>query len=190
MVKTLNPSDFWATPKEAVTPLLQHLPMRFGFYEPCAGARDLVHHLEVANSKCHCLSASDIAPRHEFVIELDALTFAFNLMSESQEYHYSDDNYEFIITNPPFSRENMALCKQMIHDFMHARKTWLLLPFGMAANIGMRNLMKKCAQFVTIGRVKWIPGSRNKETRDMAWFLFDKNHTGPSKFHPYWEASA
>ena len=54
-----RPGDFYATPREAVLPLLPHLQGIRRFAEPCAGAGDLVRHLEAHGLKC--VYAGDIS---------------------------------------------------------------------------------------------------------------------------------
>lgn len=103
--------DFYPTPSAAVAPLIPHLPEEFTFAEPCAGAGDLVRHLEAQGGKC--LWQSDIEPRARNIRTLDAREFTIG-------YNTSVD---FIITNPPWKRE---ILHELIDNFADQRPTWLL----------------------------------------------------------------
>ena len=75
-------ADFYPTPREAVLPLIPYLREIRTFAEPCAGAGDLVRHLEEFGLSC--VYAGDIRNGQ------DALAI---------------DNYgqiDCIITNPPY----------------------------------------------------------------------------------------
>ena len=76
-----RPGDFYATPLPAVLPLIPHLRGIRTFAEPCAGAGDLVRHLE--SFGLACAYAGDIASGQD-ALELD--------------YYGTIDS---IITNPP-----------------------------------------------------------------------------------------
>ena len=76
-----RPGDFYATPLPAVLPLIPHLRGIRTFAEPCAGAGDLVRHLE--SFGLACAYAGDIASGQD-ALELD--------------YYGAIDS---IITNPP-----------------------------------------------------------------------------------------
>lgn len=176
-----NPRDIWDTPPEAMPSLLRHLPRKIGFYEPCAGAGALVRHLLEAEH--YCLSASDIEPRNSIVLKREAIEAINDLKYPDFNESYS----EFIITNPPFSRESMGFLRELIKTCAHKRQSWFLLPFAFAANVQNANLMRNyCCKVVTIGRLKWVPDTPHKEGRDMAWFLFSYfSPKLPIEFIPY-----
>lgn len=177
----VNPRDIWDTPPEAVQSLLRHLPRNIGFYEPCAGAGALSNALEAHGHRC--LHKSDIAPRNHDISQNDALEVIAQLRPPSTDVF----DQSFIITNPPFSRESMGFCRDLIIASAHKRQTWFLLPLAFAANVQNANIMKRFYQkVVTIGRLKWKPGTRHKERRDMAWFLFSNfGPPFPIQFFPY-----
>jgi hypothetical protein len=179
---------FFPTPREAVLPLLPHLGKSTTFIEPCAGAGDLIRHLESFGHDC--CGAADIAPQESpdyevFISKMDALQFCHQVAADLG----SDfEEIEFIITNPPFGREFNKTLKRLIEGFAHIKPTWLLLPAGFAYNKTSAPFLQYCQAIVAIGRIRWFEGTKDKEGRDSAWFLFDKNQTRkpalPIKFYP------
>jgi len=156
--------DFYPTPYEGVTPLLPHLPEGTMFVEPCAGDGALVDHLEMNGH--HCIGAYDIQPRCEGVRMLDALTADYLAPP-------------CIITNPPWDRDILhpliiRLSRQaptwllFDADWMHTRQSWRFLP-----------MLRKV---VSVGRLKWIPGSKHTGKDNCCWYLFDANSNGPIEF--------
>ena len=103
--------DFYPTPFEAVEPLINHLPKRFTFAEPCAGNGALVGHLEWYRGTC--MWASDIAPQHKGIPPEDYKDVKEDQLLES----------EFVITNPPWNR---GILHPLIEHFAPQRPTWLL----------------------------------------------------------------
>src|SRR6478736_1429563 len=97
-------ADFYPTPRAAVLPLIPHLRGIRSFAEPCAGAGDLVRHLEEFGLRC--VYAGDIRNGQD-ALELD---------------HYGAA--DSIITNPPWSRDVMH---RLIMHFQDIAPTWLLL---------------------------------------------------------------
>lgn len=181
-MKSENPHSFWPTPKSAVLPLLPHLPRKSKFMEPCAGNAALVDHLlEFGHWP---VWQSDIEPRNEIVSKYNALKlFAPNPFDpDAIKYWIRNIGADFIITNPPFSRNNIKTLKEMIRLFAAARPTWLLLPAGFKYNAYAKEFMPYCEKIVAIGRVIWIEGTEEFSTKDYAWFLFDKNFKGQTQF--------
>ncbi len=176
-----NPRDIWDTPPEAMPSLLRHLPRKIGFYEPCAGAGVLAEALEAQGHKC--FSKSDIFPRKSNIALHDAIETIKEIKWPTDDIYDS----EFIITNPPFSRESMCFCRELIEASASKRQSWFLLPLAFGANVQNAELMRRlCLEIVTIGRLKWIPNTKHKESRDMAWFLFSNfSPKLPTRFFPY-----
>ena len=81
-------ADFYPTPRAAVLPLIPHLRGIRSFAEPCAGAGDLVRHLEEFGLRC--VYAGDIHNGQ------DALAL---------DYYGAADA---IITNPPYTAPSDA----------------------------------------------------------------------------------
>jgi len=155
--------DFYPTPEAAVLPLLPHIPDHTTFHEPCAGAADLVGHLE--RHGVRCVAQSDINPRASTVLFVAALRIPFC-------------DGDMFITNPPYKWKDLA---PIMSHLYHIATTWLLLPAAMAHNQRMGPHMKKCLKIVSIGRVQWFEGTPG--TLDYAWYLFDANHNGPTEFY-------
>lgn len=161
------PRDFYPTPKEAVAPLIPHLPYQTMFIEPCAGAGDLVCALE--DKGMSCLQAFDIEPRWPDAYECDALGDDF----------WPDNSADYIITNPPWDRK---ILHPMIEHFSAMRPTWLLFDADWVHTKQSAPFMPWLRKVVSVGRVKWIPDSKMTGKDNCAWHLFDQKATGPTEF--------
>jgi hypothetical protein len=155
-------ADFYPTPRAAVVPLVPHLCLGGirTFAEPCAGEGDLVRHLESFGLRC--VYSGDIYNGQ------DALAL---------------DNYgtaDAIISNPPYTRE---LMHRLISHFQCIAPTWLLLELDWSATKQAAEYMRCCSDIVTIGRVKWIVGSKHTGKDNHAWFRFDIRHKSGPVFH-------
>jgi hypothetical protein len=130
-----RPRDFYPTPREAVLPLVPHLRGIRRFAEPCAGAGDLVRHLEEHGLKC--VYAGDIADGRD----------AFACESFGAP----------VITNPPWSRN---VLHPLIAHFMQAASfAWLLFDADWAHTKQSTSLITYCSLIVPVGRLRWIPNS-------------------------------
>lgn len=147
--------DAYDTPYEAVVPLLPHLRGVRTFAEPCSGLGHLVMHLERAGL-C-CLSASDIK---EGVDALTVKTFG---------------PVDAIITNPPWSRD--VLHRLIVH-LQAIAPTWLLFDADWAHTRQAAPFLDQCSHIVSVGRVKWIPGSPHTGKDNCAWHRFHVQHVG------------
>ncbi len=157
--------DFYPTPRDAVLPLLPHLGQKTTFYEPCAGAGDLVNHLREAGH-C-CIWSCDIEPKSDAVDWGDAFAF----YGEAAEY---------IITNPPWARN---VLHPMILHFTSLRPTWLLFDADWVHTRQAAPFMPLLKAVVSVGRVKWIPDSKMTGKDNCAWHLFDAHTPGPTLFY-------
>ena len=153
-------ADFYATPRAAVVPLIPHLRGIKTFAEPCVGDGDLVRHLETLGLRC--VYAGDIRTGQ------DALA--------RDSYGAADA----IITNPPYTRD---LMHRLIAHFQRIAPTWLLIDYDWAATKQAAPYMPHCSDIVTIGRVKWIEGSKHTGKDNHAWYRFDIRHRGGPVFH-------
>lgn len=161
------PRDFYPTPKEAVLPLLPHLPKKFMFREPCAGDGALMDHLKPQGV---CLAGSDINPQRADIVPLDALT-----LEERHVY-----GCEYIITNPPWDRR---VLHPLIDRFRTLLSTWLLFDADWMHTKQASGYLKHCDMIVSVGRVKWIPDSKMTGKDNCAWYRFrDDNHACITEF--------
>ena len=156
-----RPMDFYATPYEAVAPLLPWLPAVARYCEPCAGEGDLTQHLDKHGHQC--VAAFDLDPSSPYP-EKDAL--------QMTGQDAGDANY--IITNPPWSRH---ILHPMIIRFSDIAPTWLLFDADWAFTKQSKPYMQRCQMIVAVGRVKWIAESKNTGKDNCAWYLF--NRTAP-----------
>jgi hypothetical protein len=159
-----SPKDFYPTPRKAVLPLVPHLRGVRSFAEPCAGAGDLVRHLE--SFGLACVYAGDIATGQD---ALDLTPAAVNGAA--------------IITNPPFSEEMQPLLRRMLAHFREIAPTWLLLPGDFAFNKWFEPLLPCCTDIVSIRRVQWIPNTPSSGMENFAWYRFDARHAAGPIFH-------
>lgn len=161
-----RPRDTYDTPAEAVTPLLRFLPPATRFAEPCAGAGQLMDHLEAAGHKC--VGAWDIEPRRYDIETADALTTDVPVEASH------------VITNPPWTR---AILHPLIAHLASYRPTWVLIDANWLFTKQAAPLLSICQTVVTIGRVKWIPDSKMTGKDDAIWALFDLRSAGSTEFH-------
>lgn len=172
---TRNPRDFYPTPKDAVWPLLPHLPANMTYCEPCAGDGALVHHLDDIGDELglnwRLTRALDVEPQRDWIKQKDALQLAENDL----------EGADVIITNPPWDR---TLLHPLIQRFTWLRPTWLLFDADWAHTRQAHPLMLLCRKIVSVGRVKWIPGSKHTGKDNVCWYLFDQPGPdyGPTEF--------
>lgn len=166
--------------KNAVLPLLEHLPAGSRFTEPCAASGHLIRHLEDAGHVC--VQSSDIVPLTARVQKMDAMTLTEKSLRG-----------DFIITNTPWKRE---ILHAMIHHFRLLAPTWVLFDadwqYTKQEDLAKRHnvptvleLMKYCHKIVAVGRVCWIEGTKSGGTQDCAWYLFcPEENQGAPYFYP------
>lgn len=150
--------DFYRTPAEAVAPLLPHLDAGSSFIEPCAGDGALIRHLEAAGHRC--VRALDIEPQAEGIERADALTVSFGQCRG-----------EICISNPPWTR---SILHAMIPHFAAQRETWLLFDADWLHTRQSAPFLPYLRKVVSVGRVKWIPGSKHTGKDNCCWHLFDR----------------
>lgn len=159
------PRDFYPTPAEAVLPLIPHLDYGAAFAEPCAGDGALVRALEAHGMSC--VQACDIEPRWPDAYKADALHC---IISDSADY---------IITNPPWSRD---VLHPMIRRFSSILPTWLLFDADWVHTRQAVPFLPLLRTVVSVGRVKWIPGSKMTGKDNCAWHLFWPEADGITQF--------
>lgn len=159
-----RPSDAYQTPPEAVWPLRASTFLRgvHTFAEPCAGEGKLIKALEAIGLKC--TFSGDIST-------------GFNaLTSLSLEVV----KYDAIITNPPWTREIMH---PMIERFQKLAPTWLLFDADWAHTKQAIPYLDQCSHIVSVGRIKWIEGSKHTGKDNCAWYRFHCQHTTGPHFY-------
>lgn len=164
--------DFYPTPREAVLPLLPHLPDgEFIYYEPCVGDGALWRHLSALTVSY--ARGCDIELRgnlsEKLFHQMDALSL------ESSDLKGCD----FIITNPPWDRK---VLHPMIEKFSAFCPTWLLFDADWMHTKQSARYTPWLRKVVSVGRVKWIPDSKMTGKDNAAWYLFDQHFTGPTEF--------
>jgi hypothetical protein len=155
--------DFYQTPKEAVIPLLPHIPIGKTFCEPCAGDGVLIKHL--SHGGLQCVAAYDVEPRQDWIIRHDASFLTKKNLNDA----------DLIITNPPWDRTPLH---QIIERCAALRPTWLLFDADWMHTKQAKPHLDICHVIVSVGRVKWEAGSASTGKDNCCWYLFD------SKFKP------
>lgn len=164
---TRNKHDAYdTTDARAVRTLLPHLAPGSRFIEPCAGAGDLIVQLEAAGHVC--VGAIDVAPRAPGIVPGDAATF-------SLEHH--DRAADLFCSNPPWTFE---ILRDIIFNLFWQRPTWLLLGADFKHNIESAPYMAICRKVVSIGRLRWVPGTKHQAVDNCCWYLFDRG--APTEF--------
>lgn len=149
--------DYYPTPYEAVVPLLPHIPFDSTFVEPCAGDGRLANHLGKHGVMPYFLS--DIEPQREDITQADAGVITTPYMGA-----------DFIITNPPWSRD--ILLPLLVHWRKFA-PAWVLIDADFAHTKQAADYMKYCSKIVSVGRIKWIEGSKGSGKDNAAWYCFE-----------------
>lgn len=162
-------NDLYRTPWGPVPVLAPHLPARFRFVEPCAANGRLVDFL--ARIGGTCAGAVDINPARGDVMHGDALTWSPTIRPGRP--------LDFIITNPPWTRE---LLHQLILRWAEMCPTWLLFDADWCHTMQARPYLRHWRKIVSVGRVKWIEGSKHTGKDNCAWHLFTAEDHGRTEF--------
>jgi hypothetical protein len=152
-----RPRDFYPTPEAALRPLIRHLPPVFAWWEPCAGDGRLTDWIGAARPRAVCLRASDIEPASPRVAHGDALTDP------------PPPGVNLIITNPPWSR---PVLHALIDRFLGFAPSWLLFDADWIHTRQAAPFLPYLEVVQSVGRVKWIEGSRCSGKENAAWHLF------------------
>lgn len=141
--------------------LVPHLRGVMTFAEPCAGEGFLVGQLQ--SHGLICAYEGDIANG------LDALVHPFE----------EEATFDAIITNPPWRRDILHL---MIERFQSIAPTWLLLDADWAHTKQSGPFMDQCSHIVSVGRLRWEPGTKQTGKDNSAWYRFHAQHVGGPRF--------
>lgn len=162
-------NDRYLTPFDPVSDLKPHLPGRFRFAEPCAANGQLVDYLRAIGGSC--LEALDINPGRCDVMHGDALRWTPRMRVLRP--------LDYIISNPPWTRE---ILHRMIRWFSWIAPTWLLFDADWVHTKQAAPYLPWCRKIVSVGRVKWMAGSKNTGKDNAAWHFFDRHQPGPTEF--------
>lgn len=146
---------------KAVAKLLPHLRGVKTFAEPCAGDGYLVGQLQAAGLVC--------AYEGDITTGYDALSYDFA----------ADATFDAIISNVPWRRD---ILHAMIERFQAIAPTWLLFDAAWCHTRQSAPFMDQCSHIVSVGRLKWIPGTKMTGKDDCAWFRFHVQHVGGPRF--------
>lgn len=149
------PRDKYPTPRAGVLPLLPHLLPGTRFSEPCAGNGQLADFLVEAGLER--VGAWDIEPQRADIEKADALKKVVG-------------NVDMFITNPPWKRE---ILHPLIVHLSNQAPTWLLFDSDWKDTVQAAPFMPRCRKIVSVGRLKWFPGSKHTGKENCSWYLFD-----------------
>jgi hypothetical protein len=151
-------ADDYPTPAKAFEPLIPFLDKRILIVEPCPGAGRLVKHMR----------------RAWFEVRFWA--------GDARTQHYGQPGRPWMfVTNPPWTRE---LLHPIIVNLSEQAPTWLLFDADWMHLICAAPLLPRLRQIVSVGRVKWMPGSKWVGKDNAAWYRFGRVDEGnPPRFH-------
>lgn len=152
--------DAYDTPLSACAPLCRVLAPGVRFVDPCGGCGLLIDGLRQAGG-LHCAGAMDVFPRRADVRWGDALA--------GGDLRRLAARAEVIVTNPPWHR---PLLHSMITRFIAHRPTWLLFDANWMHTGQAAPFMPHLHSVISVGRVKWIKGTRHGGMDDSCWYGF------------------
>ena len=170
--------DAYDTPDRAIMPLLPHLPPKTHFLEPMAGAGQLIDYLQTHGHIC--VGAYDIKPRkhsdsinvHNYVNDPDH-GFYLNGIQKADARKMIIRKLPYIpkmmITNPAWTR---SILHEIILNFDWQCPTWLLLDSDWKHTQHAKPYLPLIQKEVSVGRVKWIPDSKDYSKDNCSWYLF------------------
>jgi len=167
--------DKYYTPPSAIAPLLPHLQPKTRFIEPCAGDGRLAAYLNIKGHRC--VWACDIDPDSPDIQRMNALDIQPTFIAKLR--------IDCFITNPPWER---SILHALITFLPTMAPTWLLFDADWMHTDFGRRFGRHCSAIVSVGRVKWIEGSKHQGFDNAAWFLFNAAHRGQPRF--YWNGGA
>jgi hypothetical protein len=148
--------DLYETPEWVTLALLPHIPERVrDVWEPACGSGKMVRAL---NKRFLTVYGTDIDAGRDFLMERDC-------------------DYDAIITNPPYAlatefiERAISICSFVAMllrtDFDHAKTRLKLFGPGIAKKL------------VLTRRIKWFEDSKGQPSFNHAWFIWDREHSGP-----------
>ncbi len=174
--------DLYETPPVAVEALLRVERLPYRLWEPACGRGKIVNVLRAAG---HQTLGSDLVdygdPTHfygrDFLME-----------------HKAPDGCEAIVTNPPFKLAHqfvahaLKLCPKVVMllrlAFLESERRRDILDNGMLARVYVFRL-----RLPMMHRDNWA-GPKTNSGMAFAWFVWDREHNGPTELHRIsWESS-
>ena len=151
--------DFYpTTDPKAVESLIPFISGKT-YAEPCYGNGDLEDLLmDVAT----CKWRSDVRETVASSKVMDAMSLTKGDL----------EGIDLIVTNPPFTR---AVLMPMLHHFITLKPTWLLLPADYMQNVYFGGAMLRCQKVLSIGRLKWIKGSKHTSVDNFCWYFWPQH---------------
>lgn len=166
-------NNYYPTPERAVLQLVDHITINdIRYVEPCAGNGALISHLSKQNAVC--VGAWDIEPKIDKYPEGELVQTA-NIFDIDLRQYCDDHNVDYIITNPPWSRDELH---DMIVYFSDIRPTWLLFDANWLNTKQARSYRDRLSKYAPVGRLKWIEGTSQTGKDDSAWYLFTAPEAG------------
>lgn len=161
--------------KRAVAPLMPHIEAVNEFAEPFCGHGDLVAQLQDHPERgVFCCWKSDIEPMADLSFGL-----ACNKMDFRQVTAEHIEHADAVISNSPWQR---GILHEVIDHFRVMKPLWLLLDSNWMFTKQAAPYLRYCEKIVTVGRLKWIPGTKDDGKDDCAWYLF-KSYECETKFY-------
>jgi hypothetical protein len=154
--------DKYRTPLPPVRLLLPHLPAGTVFAEPCAGNGVLIRHLESFGHTCRF--ACDIRPERPSIEKLDALHLDAAWLRAAKRM-----GIRMFLSNPPWSR---PILHSLVEHLPTLLPTWLLFDADWIHTSQASRYIDGCAKIVSVGRVRWIPGTSMMGKDNSAWHFF------------------
>jgi hypothetical protein len=142
--------DDYATPSRAVVPLLKLLSPGTRFIEPCAGAGELIGHLERAGHVC---------------------VASYDLPIDARTASYATADAVFI-TNPPWRPQFEP--NKIIANLSDQRPLCALLYSDWLFTLHATPYLPRLRAVAVVGRMKWIEGSAHSGYENCCWCLFDR----------------
>ena len=159
--------DFYVTPIETVVPLISHLPICFAYIDPCCGTD------AIPTALLKLIEDSWAVGRYDLYRHVGAL----NTTADATTYKYDNGL-------PPWdrSKKNGEILHKIISNLAEQKPTWLLFDADWMHTKPSAPYMAYCVKVVSVGRVKWFHDTKQTGKDNVCWYLFDKNHTGPTEF--------
>ena len=113
--------------------------------------------------------ACDVEPQRKDIAKQDALSLTKKNVSIS----------EVFITNPPWDRK---VLHPLIYHLTSIKPAWLLFDADWMHTKQSSIFQKMLKKVVSVGRVKWIEGTKNTGKDNCCWYYFDKNNEDTTQF--------